>query len=108
MLSDYDLTETEATANADWNASQEIRAEFRGNRERYMAYRRAAAKGRIAGRISTSRRGEAVEAANAAARSGANIDSATLNLWSENAVVRQEFGNVTALSVHMRQVRAAG
>lgn len=101
-----DLIEIEASAAADWLASREIRAEFRGNRERYFAYRRAAAQSRIPTRVSSERRGEAIEAANDAARSGGNIDSAAIGLWKSDANVRKVFGDVSALVEHMQQIQA--
>ena len=107
-MRDYvDTIETEAAAAADWAASKELREEFRGNRDRYMAYRRASAHGRIPTRISTARRSEAIEAANdAARRGGPNVDAAAIALWKTNANVRQVFGGVPKLADHMNHYRA--
>ena len=96
-----DLIEVEAAAAADWLASKEIREEFRGNRERYMAYRRAAARGRVRA-LDSAGRGAAIEAAGDAARRGGNIDSAAIGLFKANANVRQVFGDVMALVDHLK------
>ena len=107
MNRDYvDLIEVEASAAADWLASKEIRAEFRGNRERYFAYRRAAARARVSIHTSTERRGEAIEAANDAARRGGSIETAALGLWKSDANVRKVFGDVLALVEHVQRIRA--
>ena len=101
--------EIETLASADWIDSPGLRAEFRGNREQYMAYRRGVAQGHTGIVNSTKRRRDVIEAVNAVARTCAfsNINTAAHRLWTEDSKVRKVFGSLPRLAEHMTYIKGA-